>query len=62
MCIYCGSGRGLTVLALDQVEELRGEVVAELAQGLVEFGSIDGTGAVAVEVLEDVLPVLMNRN
>lgn len=52
----------LTVLALDQVEELRREVVAELGEGLVELASVNGARVVAVKVLEDVLPVLMNRN
>lgn len=36
---------------------MRGEVVPELREGVTEFVAVDGAGAVAVKVLEDVLPV-----
>ena len=47
-----------TVLLLEEVEERGREVEAELLEGLVQLGAVDGAGAVAVKVAEDVLPVL----
>lgn len=40
------------------MQELRGEVVPELRQGLLQLALVDRPRAVAVEVPEDVLPVL----
>ena len=48
----------LTVLGLNETQELRREVVAELAEGLVELLSIDRARIVPVEVTVYVLPVL----
>jgi hypothetical protein len=48
----------LTIFALEQVEEIRREVVAELGQGLAQLALVDRAGVVAVEMAEDVLPVL----
>ena len=48
----------LTILALEQVQQARREVVAELRQRLAQLALVDRPGAVAVEVAEDVLPVL----
>ena len=48
----------LTILALEQVQPVRREVVAELRQGLAQLALVDGPGAVAVEVAEDVVPFL----
>lgn len=36
---------------------MRGEVVPELREGVAELVAVDGAGAVAVKVLEDVLPI-----
>jgi len=46
------------ILALDELEQLRGEVEPELAQGRAELSSVDGAAAIAVKVPEDALPVL----
>lgn len=48
----------LTVFALDKLEELRREVVAELAERVVQLVRVDRAGSVAIEVPVDVLPVL----
>ena len=48
----------LTVLGLNETQELRREVVAKLAEGLVELLSIDRARVVPVEVTIYVLPVL----
>ena len=48
----------LTILALEQVQQARREVVAELRQRLAQLALVDRPGAVAVEVAEDILPVL----
>ena len=37
---------------------MRGEVIAELAERLVQLVGVDRTGTVAVKVAVDVLPVL----
>ena len=48
----------LTVLGLNETQELRREVVAKLAEGLMELLSIDRARVVPVEVTIYVLPVL----
>lgn len=49
---------GLTVFALDELEELRREVVPELAERVVQLVGVNRAGSVAIEVPVDVLPVL----
>ena len=48
----------LTVLGLNETQELRREVVAKLAEGLMELLSIDRARVVPVEVTIYVLPIL----
>lgn len=48
-----------TVFALQEVEQLRGEPVAELVQSILQLGTIDAAGSIAVEVAEDALPILV---
>lgn len=53
-----GSTRRLTVFLLDEMEKVRGEIVSELGESCVQLLSVDGSRAIAVEMTEDVLPVL----
>ena len=46
-----------TIFALEEVEQPRGEVVAELGESLLQLAPVNGAGAIAVEVAVDVLPV-----
>ena len=48
-----------TVFALQEVEQLRGEPVTELVQSILQLGSIDAAGSIAVKVAEDALPILV---
>ena len=48
-----------TIFALEEVEQPRGEVVAELGESLLQLAPVNGARAIAVEVAEDVLPVLL---
>lgn len=48
-----------TVFALQKVEQLRGKSVTKLVQSILQLGTIDGAGSIAVEVLEDTLPILV---
>jgi hypothetical protein len=47
-----------TVFALQEGKQLRGEPVAELVQSILQLGTIDTAGSIAVEVVEDALPIL----
>ena len=53
-----GNAEKLTVLALEEREELRGEVVSELTEGVGELATIDRPRTITVKVAEDALPVL----
>lgn len=53
--ICFGSGG---VFPLDEVQEVRGEVVAELRECLLELGTVDGARAVSIKVAECIFPVL----
>jgi hypothetical protein len=53
-----GKESGITIFLLHELEQGRGEVVPELAERVAELAAVDASRAVAVEVLEDVLPVL----
>lgn len=55
-----GTSRGFKhiVFSLDELEELRGQIVSELLQSSLELCTVDRTRTVPVKVLEDILPVL----
>jgi len=46
------------VFALQEIEQLRGKPVTKLVQSILELGTIDTAGSIAVEVVEDALPIL----
>lgn len=48
-----GKVGGLTIFALDEVEQLGVEGVAKLGHGLRELGSVNGAGVVSVKMFED---------
>ena len=48
----------ITVFLLDELEELRGQVISELSEGGLKLRAVDRTGVILVEVLEDTLPIL----
>jgi hypothetical protein len=48
-----------TVFALQEIEQLRGKPVTKLVQSILELGTIDTAGSIAVEVVEDALPILV---
>jgi hypothetical protein len=51
-------GKGITVFPLDELEELRRQVISELFEGGLQLCAVDRTRMVLVEVFVDVLPVL----
>jgi len=55
-----GDCRGFNhfVFLLDEVEELRGQIVSELFEGGIELSTVDRTGLIPVEVGKHCLPVL----
>ena len=58
MLDFPGSRGVHTIFLLEEFEEAWGEVVPELSESFPQFATVDGTRAVSVKVLEDVLPVL----
>ena len=48
-----------TVFALQNIEQLWGDNVAEVGQSILQLGTIDGARPIAVEAVEGLLPPLM---
>ena len=48
----------LAIFPLNEANELRRKIVAELSESIMQLSAIDRPRAVLVKVLEDTLPVL----